>query len=83
MNGTDITMDDIVEWKLLLKDSCIVYRNGDPQEMKKTLDKLLNDMGFLVVFVESLLKIEVKQEVYDSAREFQEVMRNTARGTNL
>lgn len=71
MSSTDITYKDIVEWKERIAQAKEVAKSGDLESMEKELGYLANDMMFLVVFAESLLKIEVDQEVYDKARELQ------------
>lgn len=65
---TDVTYDDIVKWKGLIERA----RNADtPDEVVELFDYLWKDMCFLVLLVESMLKIDVEQEIYDRARAMQ------------
>ena len=71
MSSTDITYKDIVEWKERIAKAKEAAKSGNLKRMEEEIDYLANDMTFLVVFTESLLKIEVDQSVYDKARELQ------------
>lgn len=71
MSSTDITYQDIVEWKERIAKTKAAIKSDDVELVKRECGYLANDMAFLVVFAESLLKIEVDQEVYDKARELQ------------
>ncbi len=71
MSSTDITYKDIVEWKERIAKAKDALKSGDFERVEQECGYLVNDMAFLVVFTESLLKIEVDQEVYDKARELQ------------
>lgn len=73
MSSTDITYKDIVEWKKRIAKAKEEAKSGNLERMRQELGYLANDMAFLVVFAESLLKIEVDQEVYDKARELQKM----------
>lgn len=73
MSSTDITYKDIVEWKERIAKTKDAIKTDDIERMKQECGYLANDMAFLVVFAESLLKIEVDQEVYDKARELQKM----------
>lgn len=73
MSSTDITYKDIVEWKERITKVKDAIKSGNIERMKKECGYLANDFAFLVVFTESLLKIEVDQEVYDKARELQKM----------
>lgn len=65
---TDVTYDDIVQWKELIDRA----RNADtPDEIAELFDNLWKSMCFLVLLVESMLKIDVEQEIYDRARAMQ------------
>lgn len=66
--STDVTYEDVVEWKNLIKRA----KDADaPEELAKYVVILADDMCFLVALVESMLKIDVDQEVYDKARAMQ------------
>ena len=66
--STDVTYDDIIQWKELIERA----RNADtPDEIAKVLGYMWKDMCFLVLLVESMLKIDVDQDVYDRARAMQ------------
>lgn len=66
--STDVTYDDIILWKALIERA----RNADtPEELAKVVECLWKDMCFLVLLVESMLKIDVDQDVYDRARAMQ------------
>lgn len=71
MSSTDITYKDIVKWKERIAKAKDAIKSGDFERVKQECGYLANAMAFLVVFTESLLKIEVDQEVYDKAREMQ------------
>lgn len=73
MSSTDITYIDIVEWKERIARAKDAIESGNYERLKLECGYLANDMAFLVVFAESLLKIEVDQEVYDKARELQKM----------
>ena len=76
MNSTDVTQKDIDLWKKRLKEGQKAINNGNETEIKNALANTINDMAFLVIFAESLLKIEVDQSVYDKAREAQYDLRH-------
>ena len=71
MSSTDITQEDITLWKKdIIKAKKALDVNSE-DAIKESLSFIVSDMCFLVTFTESLLKIEVDQEVYDKAREMQ------------
>lgn len=76
MSSTDITQEDIRLWKrAIVKGKTALLENSE-DKIKESLSNILSDMCFLVTFTESLLKIDVEQEVYDKAREMQSKVRD-------
>ena len=66
--STDVTYEDIVLWKKRIKQA----RDAEsPEDLVKVIHLMASDMCFLVALVESMLKIDVDQEVYDRARAMQ------------
>lgn len=66
--STDVTYDDIIQWKERIEQA----RNADaPDEIAEVFEYMWKDMCFLVLLVESMLKIDVDQDVYDRARAMQ------------
>lgn len=66
--STDVTYDDIILWKALIERA----RNADtPEELAEVVEYLWKDMCFLVLLVESMLKIDVDHDVYDRVRAMQ------------
>ena len=66
--STDVTYEDIVLWKKRIKQA----RDAEsPEDLVKVIRLMASDMCFLVALVESMLKIDVDQEVYDRARAMQ------------
>ena len=71
MSSTDITQEDIRLWKRAIVKGKKALLDNSEDAIKESLSNVLSDMCFLVTFTESLLKIDVDQEVYDKAREMQ------------
>ena len=71
MSSTDITQEDIRIWKRAIIKGKKALINNSEDAIKESLSNILSDMCFMVTFTESLLKIDVDQEVYDKARELQ------------
>lgn len=69
MSSTDITYKDIVEWNELIERAKKAHDDDNIEEMIKCFDFMRKDMIFLVEFVNSLLRIEVSDDVYDRVRE--------------
>lgn len=66
--STDVTYEDIVLWKKRIKQA---KDAESPEDLVKVVGLMANDMCFLVALIESMLKIDVDQEVYDRARAMQ------------
>lgn len=72
-DNTPITYQDVIQWKYDFQNAKAVIDHmeertvGDKAHLKHKMDDAL----FLVAFVESLLSIEVDEEVYNRARELQ------------
>jgi hypothetical protein len=66
--STDVTYEDIVLWKKRIKQA---KDAESPEDLVKVVSLMANDMCFLVALIESMLKIDVDQEVYDRARAMQ------------
>ena len=66
--STDVTYEDIVLWKKRIKQA---KDAESPEDLVKVVDLMANDMCFLVALIESMLKIDVDEEVYDRARAMQ------------
>ena len=75
MNSTDITQRDIELWKHRIVEGQEALRENDTDKIKRALRRTILDMCFLVAFVESQLKVEVEQNVYDKAYQFQHDVR--------
>lgn len=71
MSSTDITQEDIRLWKRAIVKGKKALLDNSEDSIKESLSNVLSDMCFLVTFTESLLKIDVDQEVYDKARVMQ------------
>lgn len=71
MSSTDITQEDIRLWKRAIVKGKKALLDNSEDAIKESLSNVLADMCFLVTFTESLLKIDVDQEVYDKARVMQ------------
>ena len=66
--STDVIYEDIVLWKERIKQA---KDAESPEDLAKVVSIMANDMCFLVALIESMLKIDVDQEVYDRARAMQ------------
>lgn len=66
--STDVIYEDIVLWKERIKQA---KDAESPEDLAKVVTLMANDMCFLVALIESMLKIDVDQEVYDRARAMQ------------
>lgn len=66
--STDVIYEDIVLWKERIKQA---KDAESPEDLAKVVSLMANDMCFLVALIESMLKIDVDQEVYDRARAMQ------------
>lgn len=66
--STDVIYEDIVLWKERIKQA---KDAESPEDLAKVVSLMANDMCFLVALIESMLKIDVDQEVYDKARAMQ------------
>lgn len=66
--STDVNYEDIVLWKERIRQA---KEAESPEDLVKVVHYMADDMCFLVALVESMLKIDVDQEVYDRARAMQ------------
>lgn len=72
MNKNDITIADIEKWRETIEESRKIAKNSiDLVEIKTKLADVVHNMCFMVAYIESNLRIEVSDEVYDRARELQ------------
>ena len=70
--STDVTYEDIVEWRKTIKKSATVANtSNDVEKMRERLKVMCKDMTFLVALAESMLVIDLPQELYDRVREEQ------------
>ena len=72
-DNTPITCRDVIQWKHDFRNAKMVVDRMEERDVgdKAYLKNKMNDALFLVAFVESLLSIEVDDEVYNRARELQ------------
>lgn len=73
--STDVTYEDIVEWRKTIKKSATVANtSNDVEKMRERLKVMCADMTFLVAFAESMLVIDIPQELYDRVRDEQRII---------
>lgn len=72
-DNTPITYRDVIQWKHDFQNAKKVIDHMEERTVgdKAYLKHKMDDALFLVAFVESLLSIEVEDEVYSRARELQ------------
>lgn len=72
-DNTPITYGDVIQWRDDFQNAKDVIDHMEERTLgdKAYLKSRMNDALFLVAFIESLLCIEVKDGVYDRARELQ------------
>lgn len=79
--STDITYKDIVLWRYGIEEaSKLVWdKCDDAEKLRDILSKRCADLCFLVQFVESLLRIDVDQEIYDETLEYRRRLENACK----
>lgn len=79
--STDITYKDIVLWRYGIEESSkLVWdKCDDAEKLRDLLSKRCADLCFLVQFVESLLRIDVDQEIYDETLEYRRRLENACK----
>jgi hypothetical protein len=70
--STDITYKDIELWKYGIKESAklVKFKCDDAEKLRDSLSKRCADLAFFVQFAESLMVIDVDQDVYDKTLEY-------------
>lgn len=72
MSSHDISINDIWQWKERITEAKKTGHNSDDVvELRRMVLDMAHEMCFMVAFIESQLRIEVDEEVYEKAREMQ------------
>lgn len=73
-----IKYNDIVLWDKRLKDGSEALASKDIAVVKSALSGVLSDMAYLVSVIESMMKVDEDEAVFDITRTRKEEMREIA-----